>query len=129
MLFGYDLARLNLDRRHPDAGFRYAEECRADEPAVLRAEFTPTTPFCPQSLTLTKGAFRAWNGLSDRHEYDLVCVRIDGSHHESESINETLRTIEGNYRDTGAMPDSATTSNGDPPETSSGSDGRSRSPF
>ena len=119
--FGYNLARLNLDRRHPDAGLRYAEERgvtdpdgeaggddgRADERddredgrdecAVLRAEFTPTTSFCPQSLTLTKGAFRAWNGLSDRHEYDLVRVRLNESHHESGSINDTLRTLEGNY--------------------------------
>ena len=26
MTFGYNLARLNLDGRHPDAGYRYAEE-------------------------------------------------------------------------------------------------------
>ena len=45
--FGYNLARLNLDPRLPDAGFRYAEA--AGDPATLRAEFTPTTAFCPQA--------------------------------------------------------------------------------
>jgi len=92
MTFGYNLAQLNLDRRHPDAGFRYARE--ADTPDVLRAEFTPTTPFCPQSDTLTKGAFRAWNGLSNEHEYDLVRVRVAQSHQQSETINEALEALE-----------------------------------
>lgn len=46
MTFNYNLARLNLDARHENAGFRYAEE--VGDPTVLRAEFTPTTPFCPQ---------------------------------------------------------------------------------
>ncbi|MFB6304611.1 MAG: hypothetical protein ABEH47_05550 [Haloferacaceae archaeon] len=88
--FGYNLARLNLDRRHPDAGFRYAET----EDGALRAEFTPTTEFCPQSGTLTKGALRAWNGLSDRHGYDVVRVRVAPSHHRSEAINGTLADLE-----------------------------------
>jgi hypothetical protein len=93
--FDYNLARLNLDRRHENAGFRYAEESdRDDDRAVLRAEFTPTTAFCPQTTTLTEGAFRAWNGLDDRHEYDLVRVRADPSHHDSESVNERLRELE-----------------------------------
>ncbi|ELZ61003.1 hypothetical protein C467_01973 [Halorubrum hochstenium ATCC 700873] len=87
MTFDCNLARLNLDTRHEDAGFRYAVE-RGDAPdtadavaaedaavgadRVLRAESTPTTAFCPQTHTLTVGAFRAWNGLADRHEYDLA---------------------------------------------------------
>ncbi|MFB6156702.1 MAG: hypothetical protein ABEJ34_02535 [Haloferacaceae archaeon] len=87
--FGYNLARLNLDRRHPDAGFRYAES--GD---VLLAEFTPTTEFCPQSGTLTKGALRAWNGLSDRHGYDAVRVRVAPMHHESDRINGRLADLE-----------------------------------
>jgi hypothetical protein len=88
--FGYNLARLNLDRRHPDAGFRYAEE----GPSVLRAAFTPTTAFCPQGDSLAVGAFRAWNGLADRHGYDLVRVRVDPSHQRADRINGRLRRLE-----------------------------------
>lgn len=120
--FGYNLARLNLDTRHPDAGWRYAlapdaesndgdpgdspasdDSAIPDDPAdagdsadpnVLLAEFTPTTEFCPQSDTLTVGAFRAWNGLDDRHEYDRVAVAVAPMHHQSVSINERLRNLE-----------------------------------
>jgi hypothetical protein len=95
MTFNYNLARLNLDRRHPDAGYRYAED--ADEDGVLRSEFTPTTEFCPQSNTLVIGSFRAWNGLSDRHGYDEVRVRVDGMHQNSDEINERMRRIEKRY--------------------------------
>ncbi|WP_240148904.1 hypothetical protein [Halorubellus sp. JP-L1] len=92
MTFGYNLARLNVDRRHPDAGFRYARERNGerDDERVLRAEFTPTTAFCPQSDTLTVGAMRAFNGESDRHEYDDVRVRVAPMHHEATSINGKL---------------------------------------
>ncbi|WP_423751161.1 hypothetical protein [Salinirarus marinus] len=99
MTFGYNLARLDLDGRHPDAGYRYAEESST----VLRAEFTPTTPFCPQSNTLTKGSFRAWNGLVDRHEYDLVRVRVHPMHHESEATNEQLAWLAERFRETGSV--------------------------
>ncbi|MFB6096006.1 MAG: hypothetical protein ABEJ74_01295 [Haloferacaceae archaeon] len=99
MTFNYNLAKLNLDTRHTGAGYRYAEE--VDDPNVLRAEFTPTTPFCPQTHTLTIGSFRAWNGLSDRHESDLVRVRADEMHHRSEEINDQLADIERTYRETG----------------------------
>jgi len=102
MTFGYNLARLNLDTRHPDAGYRYAEE----DSSVVRAEFTPTTPFCPQTHTLTIGSFRAWNGLSDRHDYDLVRVRAAESHHQSDAINERLEELEAEYRETGTVSDS-----------------------
>ncbi|WP_435183708.1 hypothetical protein [Halobellus sp. EA9] len=101
MTFGYNLARLNLDTRHPDAGFRYAVE---DDGDALRAEFTPTTEFCPQSHTLAVGAFRAWNGCSERHEYDIVRVRVHPMHHEAESINEELRELEETYRAVGSVP-------------------------
>jgi len=101
MTFGYNLARLNLDTRHPSAGYRYAKE--SGDRAVLRAEFTPTTPFCPQSDTLTKGSFRAWNGLRDRHEYDLVRVRVDEMHHRSDEINETLEALEREFQETGTV--------------------------
>jgi hypothetical protein len=99
MTFNYNLARLNLDTRHTGAGYRYARE--PDDPSVLRAEFTPTTPFCPQTHTLTIGSFRAWNGLSERHEYDLVRVRTSPMHHKSETINDQLAEIEATYRETG----------------------------
>ncbi|WP_267643789.1 hypothetical protein [Haloarchaeobius amylolyticus] len=101
--FGYNLTRLNRDTRHPDAGFRYAED--ADEPGVLRAEFTPTTEFCPQGKTLVTAAFRAWNGLPDRHDYDLVRVRIAPSHQASTATNEVLAGLEDAYRETGEIPD------------------------
>lgn len=109
MTFNYNLAQLNLDTRHTDAGYRYAEE-RSDVgdaikdgsiDRVLRAEFTPTTPFCPQTHTLTIGSFRAWNGLSDRHEYDLLRVRAAPTHHQSEAINERLIELEETYLETG----------------------------
>jgi hypothetical protein len=99
MTFGYNLARLNRDRRHPDAGYRYAEE--ADDPSVLRAVFTPTTPFCPQTGTLTRASFRAWNGLAGRHDYDLVRVRTADTHHRSGAINRDLAALEAAYRRTG----------------------------
>ncbi|MBX0286375.1 hypothetical protein [Haloarcula salinisoli] len=97
MTFGYNLARLNVDRRHPDAGFRYARE--ADDDAVLRAEFTPTTEFCPQSDTLTVGAMRAFNGEGSRHEYDLVRVRVAPMHQEATAINGKLEQLEAALRD------------------------------
>lgn len=101
MTFGYNLARLNLDTRHPEAGFRYAEDRQRS--GVLRAEFTPTTPFCPQAHTLTIGAFRAWNGCSERHEYDLVRVRAAPMHHRSEEIGAELAEIEETYLETGSV--------------------------
>ncbi|WP_435129851.1 hypothetical protein [Halobaculum sp. D14] len=101
MTFNYNLARLNLDTRHRSAGYRYAES--ADDDSVLRAEFTPTTPFCPQTHTLTIGSFRAWNGLSDRHDYDLVRVRADAMHHRSDAINDRLEELESQYLETGTL--------------------------
>lgn len=86
--FGYNLAKLNLDHRHPDAGFRYA----VDGP-VLHAEFTPTTAFCPQSSLLTKAAHRALNDLAERHDYDRVEVYVAPMHNHSEAINEELRQL------------------------------------
>jgi hypothetical protein len=107
MTFGYNLARLNADARHPDAGYRYAE---ANDSNTLRAEFTPTTPFCPQSHTLAIGSFRAWNGLSDRHEYDVVRVRVHPMHNESERINRRLTAAEEAYRETGSVSETSTES-------------------
>jgi hypothetical protein len=101
MTFGYNLARLNLDERHPSAGFRYAVD--ADDPTVLRAEFTPTTEFCPQSDTLTIGSFRAFNGEADRHGFDLVRVRVDEMHHEATSINGKLQQLEETFAETGDL--------------------------
>ncbi|GAA0281156.1 hypothetical protein [Halobacterium noricense] len=111
MTFGYNLADLNRDTRHTEAGYRYAVD--ADDRSVLRAEFTPTTPFCPQSHTLTIGSFRAWNGLSERHDYDLVRVRVADSHQRSESINEELCDLEETYLETGELPDEDAADAGD----------------
>ncbi|SFG87726.1 hypothetical protein SAMN04488063_3190 [Halopelagius inordinatus] len=101
--FGYNLARLNLDHRHPDSGYRYAVD--RDDPSVLRAEFTPTTPFCPQSRTLTVGSFRAWNGLAERHGYELVRVSVHPMHHRSDAIDDELDELAREYRDTGELLD------------------------
>ncbi len=108
--FGYNLARLDLDTRHPGAGFRYASERRGhserserDDPSVLRAEFTPTTRFCPGSETLAKGSFRAWNGLADENDYDIVRVRVAPMHDEAERINRVLSQLEEAYRETGEV--------------------------
>ncbi|ELY60704.1 hypothetical protein [Natronococcus jeotgali] len=94
--FGYNLAKLNLDRRHPDAGFRYALE----DDGVLRAEFTPTTEFCPQADALLKGAFRAWNDRDGDREYDLIRVRVRPSHNQTGSINDALEAAERRFRET-----------------------------
>jgi hypothetical protein len=112
MTFNYNLARLNLDGPHDTAGYRYAEERPAAVDAddttpdgrVLRAEFTPTTAFCPQTDTLTKGSFRAWNGLRERHEYDLVRVRVAPRHHRATAINAELRALEQAFLETGEVP-------------------------
>jgi hypothetical protein len=126
MTFGYNLARLNTDRRHPDAGYRYAverpeavdddlptpdgsgagDESADGEPVrVLRAAFTPTTAFCPQSDTLTKGSLRAWNGLADRHEFDLVRVRVAPVHQRAEQINAALAEAEATLVQDGELPE------------------------
>jgi len=99
MTFNYNLARLNLDTRHTGAGLT-ATPSNATTPTTLSRRKTltaysvpsspPTTLFCPQTHTLTIGSFRAWNGLSERHEYDLIRVRAASMHHQSEAINEQL---------------------------------------
>ena len=99
--FGYNLAQLNRDDRHPDAGYRYAAD--ADDPGVLWAEFTPTTPFCPQSRTLTTGSFRAWNGEADRHDYDVVRVRLHPMHNEAVAVNDHLGELEERFEATGTV--------------------------
>jgi hypothetical protein len=103
--FGYNLARLNLDARHEDAGYRYAVE--ADDPSVLRAEFTPTTEFCPQSDALSTASFRAWNAddVGPAHEFDLVRVRVAPMHGQSERINGRLADMEAAVREGNGLPD------------------------
>lgn len=112
MTFGYNLARLNQDRRHPDAGYRYART--RDDPAVVRAAFTPTTQFCPQAHTLAIGSFRAWAGLRNRYDYELVKVRIDPMHQNSSAINETLTDLEDEFQRTGTIPGAEDDARGDP---------------
>jgi hypothetical protein len=92
--FGYNLARLNLDGRHADAGYRYAVD--AADPTVLRAEFTPTAAFCPQSDTLATASFRAWNAddVGPPHEFDRVRVRVAPMHQSSDRINARLTDLE-----------------------------------
>ena len=99
--FGYNLARLNLDRRHPDAGLRYAWDVADSD--VLRVEFTPTTPFCPQSESLTKGTFRALTATRDRGDYETVRVRVHPMHNAADGINESLRQGEERFVETGSL--------------------------
>ncbi|MFC7173746.1 hypothetical protein ACFQL0_11070 [Haloplanus litoreus] len=101
--FGYNLARLNLDARHPDAGYRYAVD--ADDPSVLRAEFTPTTEFCPQSDTLATASFRAWNAddVGPPHEFSLVRVRVAPMHEASDRINGRLADLEASFQEAGPV--------------------------
>lgn len=120
--FGYNLARLNLDQRHPDAGYRYAVD-PSDGQRVLRAEFTPTTPFCPQSRALLVGSFRAWNGLTDRHSFDLVRVRVAPMHNESGVINDAVVELEQAFERTGTVPEPS-----DGVEGTSPSDATDRNP-
>jgi hypothetical protein len=112
--FGYNLARLNRDQRHPEAGYRYAVES-GDGRRVLRAEFTPTTPFCPQSNSLVVGSFRAWNGLADRHTFDLVRVRVAPMHNESGVINDAMVELEATVEETGAVPEPSVVGEGPSP--------------
>lgn len=131
MTFNYNLARLNLDTRHGNAGYRYAEDAIGNDRVshVLRAEFTPTTPFCPQTHTLTMGSFRAWNGLSDRHEYDLVRVRAAPMHHQSEAINDQLAELEDAYLETGdvtAVPEESADVGSTPMERAKRNEGTTR---
>jgi hypothetical protein len=115
--FGYNLARLSLDARHPDAGYRYAVD--ADDPGVLRTEFTPTTEFCPQSDTLATASFRAWNAddVGSPHEFDLVRVRVAPMHEASERINGRLAELETAHREgddvTGGTADAPSTTASD----------------
>ncbi|MFB6233864.1 MAG: hypothetical protein ABEH81_02060 [Halopenitus sp.] len=101
--FGYNLAKLNRDTRHPEAGFRYGVD--PERPDVLRVEFTPTTAFCPQSTTLTRGVFRAWNATDSA--FRLVSVRVDPMHQRSEATNDRLRELEAHYEETGEVVDEA----------------------
>ncbi|MGZ0746251.1 hypothetical protein [Haloparvum sp. AD34] len=101
--FGYNLAKLNRDHRHPEAGFRYGID--PVRPEVLRVEFTSTTAFCPQSTTLTRGVFRAWNATDSA--FRLVSVRVDPMHQRSEATNDRLRELEAHYEETGEIVDEA----------------------
>lgn len=113
--FGYNLARLNRDPRHPDAGFRYAVE-RSD-PTTLRATFTPTTAFCPQAEPLAVGAYRALNTV-DAHGYDHVRIRVDDSLHGSGEINGRLKGFESSEEEPPALGgDEACESGGTPPQS------------
>ncbi len=125
--FGYNLARLNLDRRHPESGFRYAVD--ANEPSVLRAEFTPTTEFCPAADALIKGAFRAWNGLAHRHEYELVRVRVHPSHHQADALDASLERLEAQFRESGEVPRDSLERSPSSDRDGSGTETTEQSPF
>ncbi|WP_277555988.1 hypothetical protein [Halobaculum limi] len=97
--FGYVLTKLDRDRNHPDAGFRFARD--GD---TLRVVFTATTAFCPQGGALALATFRALNAEGDRHEYDVVRVRVDETYHASEGVNDRLTDAEREFRETGRLP-------------------------
>ncbi|UIP01444.1 hypothetical protein Hbl1158_14995 (plasmid) [Halobaculum sp. CBA1158] len=97
--FGYVLTKLDRDRNHPDAGFRYARDG-----ADLRVEFTPTTGFCPQGGALATAALRAWNGDPAAHEFDHVAVRVSPTYHAAESVNDRLADAGAALRESGALP-------------------------
>ncbi|MEM4782095.1 MAG: hypothetical protein QXG03_11130 [Halalkalicoccus sp.] len=99
--FGYNLARLNLDPRHDEAGFRYAGE--RDDPTVLRAEFTPTSRWETFAWKVSPSRIRAWNALGERHDYDLVRVRTAAIHDRSDAANERLETLEAVFLETGSV--------------------------
>ena len=121
--FGYNLARLNLDHNHEAAGYRYAVD--ADDQTVLRAEFTPTTAFCPQAETLAIASLRAWNGERERHEFDLVRVRVADMHHQSGAINDKLERLEEGVVETGSVPQATGSEGGsnDRPAGQTGTEG------
>ncbi len=98
--FGYNLARLNLDRRHPDAGFRYAED--RDDPSVLLAEFTPTTRFARSRDAHRRRVPRVERAVGPPRLRPSPSPR-EPSHHQSASINDQLQELETRYRQTGEL--------------------------
>lgn len=90
--FGYNLAKLNRDRRHPDAGLRYGRP--PDDPSALVVEFTPTTPVCPQGETLGVGAARALRAELEASVASRVSVRVT-DHQRTDAINDRLAGMDG----------------------------------
>jgi len=93
--FGYNLARLNRDPRHTDAGFRYAEE--ADDPTTLG----PSSRRLPPSVrrpNRSRGGRSALDAV-DTHGYELVRVRVDASLDGSDAVNERLAKLESGEAD------------------------------
>jgi len=58
--------------------------------------------------------FVAWNDLSDRHEYDIVRVRVAEMHHRSDEINGALEDLEANYREGGSLTHAAESESREP---------------
>ncbi len=82
--FGYNLARLNLDRRHPEAGYRYTVD--TDDPTAQSERSS-----APRRSSVRR--LMARQGLVPRLERP-----------QSESLNETLEPLELQYRELGDVP-------------------------
>jgi hypothetical protein len=100
---GYNLADLNRDRRHPDAGLRYGTAAGGDR---LWAELTPATAFCPGAHAVARGAFRALNAERERLDVERVRVRVR-EHLRADAIDEGLAALDAAFRETGTLPTSA----------------------
>lgn len=98
--YGYNLARLNLDRRYPDAGLRYA--VAAGDEDCLRVAFTPTTAVCPETASLAPAILRATT--EEEIGYDRVRVRVTPRYQHADRVNETLRELETVADERGSLP-------------------------
>lgn len=104
--YGYNLARLNLDTRFPDAGLRYAVEERPASPEqeVLRVAFTPTSAVCPETVSLAPGILRALTAEAGDVGSDRVRVRVTGRYQHADRLNAVLRDLEQVAQERGSVP-------------------------
>lgn len=102
--YGYNLARLNLDTRFPDAGLRYA--AAAGDEDCLRVAFTPTTAVCPETASLAPAILRATT--EEEVGYDRVRVRVTARYQYADRVNETLQELEAVADERGSLPTPST---------------------
>lgn len=101
--YGYNLAQLNLDRRYPDAGLRYAVERGTEsEPTCLRVEFTPTTAVCPETVSLAPAILRALT--VEDVGYERVRVRVTARYQHADRLNAVLADLERIAHERGSVP-------------------------
>lgn len=98
--YGYNLARLNLDRRYPEAGLRYA--VAAGDEDCLRVAFTPTTAVCPETASLAPAILRATT--EEEIGYGRVRVRVTPRYQYADRVNEALRKLEAVADERGSLP-------------------------